>query len=401
MLTFSMIYSKFFQSGLISTSCVIAWILARPFANFMQLSQDVVYGPLFLALILASFAALIFYIPIVPKPVGWAALYLGYLGVNSLLQVIYDDVPLGVTIHGFAALGLPALIYLIAMQSSAEARDRALQLFVGPVLGLSAIVSVLYFYFDFTLWGAIQHHIYTDKIYTNYAVDLRAIGLLTSPQSHALSMVVLLAIAVMGRQARPRISIALGLLAIIGGILSGSKAFLLGALLIAMFCMNRRILMLSVFLLLVFAFFWEVNLSDSSLRAFTLFRVIQNIEDYPAIPLWKAALNYASDFTTLFTGFGPGVMGGLSGLMALSPLYFSSTESYLLQITVEVGLLGLFLFAMFFLSALSYSANSGTPALSRALFFAVFINAFFSPALYGFGNAALAGLLLAHTRRIR
>jgi hypothetical protein len=27
------------------------------------------------------------------------------------------------------------------------------------------------------------------------------------------------------------------------------------------------------------------------------------------------------------------------------------------------------------------------------------VNAIFTPALYGFGNAALAGLLLAHTRR--
>lgn len=396
-----MIYSKLFQSGLVSTTFVITWILARPFANVMQISQEAVYGPLFFALILAVFVALIFFIPIVPKSVGWAVLYLVYLGLISILQITQGDVPLGVSIHGFAALATPVLIYIIAMQSSAEARDRTLQTLVGPLLGLSAILSVLYFYFDFTMWGAIQHHIYTDLIYTNDAIDRRAIGLIMSPQSHALSMVMLLVIAVMDRKARPKLSLILVLLASVGGLLSGSKAFLLGALLVAIFCIPRKTFIFGMFLLLVLAFVGADHLSDSNLRAFTLFRVIQNIEDYSATPLWMAALNYATDLTTLFTGLGPGVMGALSEILALSPLDFSSTESYLLQILVEAGLLGLFLFAMFVISALNQSGSSGAPALPRALLLAVFANAFFTPALYGFGNAALAGLLLAHTRSIR
>ena len=74
-------------------------------------------------------------------------------GLMLLLQLKDDTSSAGVALHGFAALGLPPLIYLISMQSTSEARDRALQIYVGPLLGFSAIVSVFYYFFDFTLWG--------------------------------------------------------------------------------------------------------------------------------------------------------------------------------------------------------------------------------------------------------
>jgi O-antigen ligase len=112
-----------------------------------------------------------------------------------------------------------------------------------------------------------------------------------------------------------------------------------------------------------------------------------------------AALSYASDLQRLMLGLGLGVMGALSEALESSPLDFSSTESYLLQIAVEAGLLGLLLFVAMLVSALRRPGHPGQPALSPLLFLAIFVNAIFTPALYGFGNAALAGLLLAHTRR--
>lgn len=390
--------SKF---GLVSAACVIGWILARPLANFLQLSQDIVYGPLFAAVLMAGIVALIVSIPALPSPVIWATLYLLYLGLMLLLQLKDDTSSTGVALHGFAALGLPPLIYLISMQSTSEARDRALQIYVGPLLGFSAIVSVFYYFFDFTLWGMLQHHVYTDLIYDNEAIDRRAIGLLASPQSHALSMVVLLVIAVIGRQARPWLSLTLGLLAIIGGLLSGSKAFLLGVLLVAMIRMPRKFVLLGLLPLFIAGWFAAELLADSGLRAFSLISAIQNVDEYTATPLWMAAISYSSDFTRLFAGLGLGVMGALSETLELSPLDFSSTESYVLQIAVESGLAGLFLFGVFLVSAMRFPVAAGKPALPPALLLAVLANAFFTPALYGFGNAALAGLLLAHTRRIR
>jgi hypothetical protein len=393
-----MISSKF---GLVSAACVIGWILARPLANLLQLPQGIVYGPMFAVVLVAGMVALIFYIPAVPRPVVWAIVYLGYLSILLLRQVADNDGDIGVALHGFAALGLPALIYLIAMRSTAEARDRAIQIFVGPLLGFSAVVSVFYFFFDFTLWGLIQHHVYTDLVYTNEAIDRRAIGLLASPQSHALSMVVLLVIAVIGRRAQPRMSIVLGLLAIIGGLLSGSKAFLLGLILIAVVLLPRRTVLLGLLPLLTAGWFGAELLADSGLRAFSLLNAIQNVDEYTATPLWMAALSYASDFNRLFTGLGLGVMGALSEALELSPLDFSSTESYVLQIAVEAGLVGFVLFVVLVVSALRRPVAAGRPVLPPALLLAVLANALFTPALYGFGNAALAGLLLAHTRRIR
>jgi hypothetical protein len=392
-----MLSSRFaFFSG----AFVGGWILARPVANGLQLSPDMVYGPLVAAGLAAGLLALLFRNPVLPRPSAWALLYLVYLAVLALRQIAADDGPgVGISLHGFAALGLPVTIYLIGMRSTAEARARAIHLFIGPLLGFSAIVSVLYFFFDFTLWGLIQHHVYTDLIHTNDAVDRRAIGLLASPQSHALSMVVLLVVAVTGRQRWPRLSLVLGGLAVVGGLLSGSKAFMLGALLVAASQLPRALVLLGLLPLLLTAWFAAEFLADTGLRAFTLLSAAQNVDEYTATPLWMAALSYASDLQRLMLGLGLGVMGALSEALESSPLDFSSTESYLLQIAVEAGLLGLLLFVAMLVSALRRPGHPGQPALSPLLFLAIFVNAIFTPALYGFGNAALAGLLLAHTRR--
>jgi hypothetical protein len=389
----------------VSTVSVMSCILARPFSNLFEISLELVYGSLFVVVLVGSLLPLITRAPVSNSKVelqsgGWAALYLVYLSL-LLLRDMVDSDNFGVTLQGFVALSLPVLIYLMARHSKPEARQHALQIFIGPLLGLSAIASILYFFFDFTFWGMIQHHVYTGLIYSNMAVDRRAIGLFASPQSHALSMLVLLVIVISGRQFRPSLSIVLGMLAIFAGILSGSKAFLLGVLLIGFVRLPRSIVLLGMLPLLVAGWFAAELLNYSDLRILSLFNAAKYIGDYTAYPLWLASLSSLGQFQNIFAGQGLGTMGSQSEILQTFVLEYSSTESYLLQIAIEGGLFGLFLFIMLLISAFKASVLAGKPALSPALFLAVFANAVFTPAFYGIGNAALLGLLLAHTRRTK
>lgn len=387
----------------ISTFGVAACILARPLANVSEWSLQLVYGTTYATIAAGSLLALFFGDTKVHDPAFawsriWSVTYVVFLSILLTSEILFD-VDLDILFQGFATLSLPVLIYLIAIRSAPEARHRAIFFAIGPLLAVNAIISIIYFFFDFTFWGMVKHHVYTDLIYTNAAVDRRAIGLFASPQSHALSMVVLLVIAVSGWQMKRWLALAFGVLAMTAGILSGSKAFLLGVVLVACIRLPRSIVIMGLVPLLVAGWFTADLLYYSDFRALSLFDAAKNLDQYSATPLWLEALRSVSNFEYILTGQGLGAMGSQSESFKPAMIAFSSTESYILQIVYETGIIGLLLISAMVVSALRRIASNFEPTISPALFLSIIVNAIFTPALYGFGNAALIGLLLAHTRR--
>ena len=378
-------------------SAILLLFLGRPVGNLLGIGE---VGFIFAGLVLLFCSILASIQRYGVNALGRSALvipYILFVAVRGLSQVITlpDPETLQIIFHGFIALSLPWLIYIALSAAGNATSQMMIYRVASPLLLVSAALSVLYFYFDFTLWGAIQHDIYTEAIHENEAIERRAIGLLSSPQSHALSMVALFLIGAARLRRRERLGLIEILLSLAGGILSGSKAYLLGVLVMFAITMPLRY----AFMMFVVAFTIYLTLADvifdEGFRAFSIFEVVQNIDQYSATPLWRAALGFATNAPTLLFGLGVGVMGSISEALAYSPLEYSSTESYFLQLVVELGSVGSLLFALALWSVVRQSKGYHERMLPILPFV---INGIFTPALYGVGNAVIFGLLLAQKR---
>lgn len=311
--------------------------------------------------------------------------YLVYIYVGFVL--LHFSGNLSVYFQGLIVYLLP-ILFLKLYINYKFTYNQSLMLFLW--LMFNAIIGYLNFFYDFDFFGLIQHEVYTDKIFYNSNVEKRSISFYMSPQSNSLALLMLFYLLIMyiGHYKAYYLKFLFfffSILTIYFGFLTGSKSFIIGLLPFGLF-FSRRSLALMLLGCIVFLF---VGI-DSEFRGFEIFRVLNEIEDYSAVVHWVESLNYFTNFYDFLWGRGIGTMGSIAEKLEIQPLVVPSTESFVLQIFVETGFIGV-LFLSYFLYRLLKTEH-------RMLVAIVFTNALFTPALYGVNNLILISCILLLSR---
>ena len=93
---------------------------------------------------------------------------------------------------------------------------------------------------------------------------------------------------------------------------------------------------------------------------------LKSYETYPAFIIWKEALEYGSTYPNFLFGQGIGVFSRGSQLLYDYSLLYGSTESFFIQMFVEIGVFGVVIFGLVlikaFLGLLSYKKDFASHA---------------------------------------
>ena len=122
-------------------------------------------------------------------------------------------------------------------------------------------------------------------------------------------------------------------------------------------------------------------------RILNLPKLLSNIENYESFKIWYYYFKENDEFITIILGKG---IGSLSRAyeMIISPLFISS-ESYLVQLYYESGIVGILVFCFIYLkSIINLYKDEKTKYLSYILI-AFISNILASPAFYGYSTSFL------------
>jgi hypothetical protein len=128
---------------------------------------------------------------------------------------------------------------------------------------------------------------------------------------------------------------------------------------------------------------------DTFDRVLDLPMKLLDLENYMTFQIWKQFILYPSDFLQVLFGRGVGVMSNFSQTFNNYQMFNGSTESFLIQLYFELGLIGLFIFLFVFIyPAFKVLRVSQYRPLAYCCL-ALLSNMAFTPAFYGFAAASL------------
>ncbi|GIU46707.1 hypothetical protein TUM3794_39740 [Shewanella colwelliana] len=254
---------------------------------------------------------------------------------------------------------------------------------------VNAVGGIVQFYISPNLFGLISSRVYDGTL--EYDVTKRAVSILSSPQSLSIYLAFCLTI-VRYLSVDFLLKIFVFVVIFICGVLSGSKAFfvfLLAYMLLSTSLKNVTFVILVLLSLILFSFYYRTGI-DTFDRVLDLPVKLMELGNYGTFKIWKDFILFPSSMLELFFGRGIGVMSTASQTINNYQTLGGSTESFLIQLYFELGLVGLFLFILMFsyapLKYIFLKSNSRSFAIS---IISLFSNMAFSPAFFGFTTSCL------------
>lgn len=228
------------------------------------------------------------------------------------------------------------------------------------------LLAVYQFFVDPTIFGIITHSVYADADLLDVQVTRRATSVFGSPQNLAIYMGIVSAL-VFFIDYKKLTKFSLLIIFMIGGILSGSRAFVYFIFLFAFIQVilnfkerkkkfSEPVIILIIFFLLI-ACFQNLN-QETADRIMVLFRTGGSFE------IWTKYIYHNSVFELLF-GRGLGVTERLVGV--LTGNWMPETESFILKIYYEMGIIGLISLLIIYLKSM-YNAITGKCPYDKVIF---------------------------------
>lgn len=278
--------------------------------------------------------------------------------------------------------------------------------FIKTMAFIIAVCGIIQYFYSKTLFGLYDdswsHNFSYSSLLQDYRLLFRVNSLLGSVQIYALFM----AFSVIYYLETTRLSHYfhndsqplkmnkfLVLLFFIAGLLSGAKSFLLLLLLyylISYFILKQRVKQLFVLATVFLVMFLLANTDLAK------YRVINRLTDFSnilhqeqaqsgRIAIYKNLINHSIQNQTILIGDGPGTHMTLSGIHSEHIV----AESYLLQIYVELGLIGLTFFLIFIGTSFFLTKKDvRISTLKKVLFIEIvsmlLVHGFNSPAMFLF-----------------
>ena len=293
-----------------------------------------------------------------------------------------------VSLMGIAAVLLNLMIWKYSKILAVDTKSDVLNLFCRYFMFamiINAIAGIYQYFVDPSVFGLVTGIFGDESIMSASNVTRRAVGFMGTPQVYSASCGVALFVAENIKNPKRRVIIQILLL--VSGLLSGSRAFGVFAILFVLyitvkmspvkraFCVIGACVVLAVALLYV---------GDQLSEIDTLFR---NFD----FTRWAASKVYFSSFNEFkwhefLLGKGYGLEGWSNNLSDIS-FDYSATESCLISIVYQLGIIAAFIFIFAFIVVFFRAKNN---RVGRFLVVGIFINLCCTPAFAGFAFSYLA-----------
>jgi len=255
---------------------------------------------------------------------------------------------------------------------------------------VNAVGAIAQFFVSDDLFGLTSNSVYADtETLSNVNVERRAVSFISSPQSLSLFLAfgLVLAFDFVKSIFYKYLCVSLIMLA---GLLTVSKAFFVFVIVYLVFynLSWKRFSYLLAVVFLVFITFMYAPAEGKFSRILQLMLFFTNYEQYPAYIIWSESFLYVNDFYSFILGKGIGVFSRGGQVLADYRILYGSTESFFIQLYVEIGFVGLGLFLVMTMQAyFRLLTIDKSLACSLAAICSVGL---FTPAPYGF----VCGLLI-------
>lgn len=241
------------------------------------------------------------------------------------------------------------------------------------IISFGAIIN---FFFSPNIFGLINETVYSnEENLLKITFTKRAISFIKSPQSlgFLMSLVFLM-------QKRDTIKHKISLLfTFVVGIITFSKSFFLTVLASLLLKYKRK---LAYIIALITAFFSLIDLnlfSQGFQRIFNIYNVISNFTTSDRFQSYSYFLIY-EDLPTFLFGNGVGKLSRGAEIFSNNNEIFRSSESFIIQMYFEIGIIGLLLFVLLMFKFFKNLKN-------KEVFIVILFLSIFTPSLYGYASS--------------
>ena len=300
---------------------------------------------------------------------------------------------------GFVSIYLIFLVWMISPLTSLrddKYYNTYLLLFV-LVMVINSFISVYQFFVDPSVFGLVTSRYGDESLMSMDQVTRRTVGFMGSPQSFSASMGVSLFLA--SKVEIKELKLLSICIIIIGGLLSGSRAFGLYLVFFVFYLYNNQkaknkiIITIACILLIIVA----------GASIMELFSDNETLSRNFTVRNWAAKSIFFSNFRDfqwidyiIGRGYGLEGWGNQSGNISFD---YSSTESAFLSIVYQTGVIGGLLLVF---SYVKIYLNSYRTLFCRCLMIPMFINMCVTPAFVGFAYSYIAwgALFMLNNKKI-
>ncbi|MBE1298288.1 MAG: hypothetical protein GJ680_00045 [Alteromonadaceae bacterium] len=260
---------------------------------------------------------------------------------------------------------------------------------------VTAVGSLIQFYVSIDLFGLISNRIYTNI--DNAHVTKRAISFIASPQALGafLGFSFPLISYYLARDNFKRMLVYLVVFS--AGLHTGSKAFIVltAVYFFALSPLRWKVVVLCGLGLLVSIYsFTSIDLGvDAFNRLLYLPKNVLYLTSYGTFSIWHEFLTYDLSLLSVLAGNGIGSLATSSQSIFGYKILNGSSESFLIQLYFETGVVGTLLFLLFYLGSCVKVLRSFDKRLGLMLF-ALLFNMSFTPAFFGFTFASICYVAL-------
>lgn len=303
---------------------------------------------------------------------GYIAAFNGYL----LILVIKDFILNNPVVSIIGSLNYLLFLNFFYLKFKLNTDIKYYNKYINYTFFFILIGAFVNFFVSPSIFGLINETVYSNQEnLSKLNFTKRAISFIKSPQSlgFILSLFFLL-------HKRNNIRSKLfSLIIFIAGIITFSKSFFLT--IFTSFSIKYRRKIVYIFIIIItFINFIDVNVLPFGLqRILNIGNIVKNFAKSSRVESYSYFLTY-DNFPTFMFGNGVGKLSRGAEIFSISNEIFQSSESFIIQLYYEIGIIGLFIFLLLMTKIFRNLKN-------KEVFFIILILSIFTPSLYGYGSA--------------
>jgi hypothetical protein len=308
---------------------------------------------------------------------------------------------------GYVAFFLNLLLWVLIYNNSS---DKYIEKYFNKYLYLilsfgivNAVLGVYQYFIDPSIFGLAFHEIYGNvELFESGRIVKRATGLVGSPQNYSLLVAVTTAL-VLYLKFNKNMKFLLLLIAISGGLVSGSRAYSLFVIILVLFIIvfnlltsrkNRGKVIKIIFTSFLLFPITLLIMSANNISNETFSRLFVFFNDWPALQVYLNNLRDVS-WISFLVGNGLGYNERLVATF-FNILTYKSFESYILSLFMQGGIISLIFFVLIYTMAIRNTVRTGEVYLFSFLF-ALLPNLLSTPSFNGMAMSFLIWPLIIYS----
>jgi hypothetical protein len=288
------------------------------------------------------------------------------------------------------------LVYFILFNKIKSKRDYIFESLVKYMLILGVIIAlgaVVQHFFSPSLWGLIEHHIYTHEI-VNININKRAVSFISSPQSLGLFLSIMTILTLINKVKFSLQWIFLLSLFIFAGYLTETKIYVMTVSLYMALVLTYKYKVLGIVVVIILLGASILIDFPNTQRAFQYLTIITSLEDYATFIIWKNFVLFDSTLLQILFGHGVGALSRGSQSIGGYSILNGSTESFIIQLYFELGVIGLVLYLTLYIRSVLNFSKSYKYKEYAILLLTMFFPMLFVPSFYGFTSSIILNMFL-------